>query len=63
MENKFFEIIDSLPTLIRNTHLNITMEGWPATVTTIALCGTGIAFYALKLAHTDNSNNTLPEAA
>lgn len=51
MENKLIQAADSIPTLIKNTHLNVTLQGWPAAVTAIALFGAGVIIYALKVTH------------
>ena len=48
MENKLIEVVDTFPTLIKNTHLNVNLQGWPAAVTAIALCCAGVAVYAIK---------------
>ena len=48
MENKLIEVVDTFPTLIKNTHLNVNLQGWPAVVTAIAICCAGVAVYAIK---------------
>lgn len=49
MENKLlFNTINNLPELVKNTHLNISLDGWPATVTVISCCLTVIAVVAIK---------------
>ncbi len=55
MENKLIQVADSIPTLIKNTHLNVTIEGWPAAVTAIALFGSSVIIYALKVTHPDKA--------
>ena len=42
MENKLIEVVDTFPTLIKNTHLNVNLQGWPAAVTAIAICCAGV---------------------
>lgn len=49
MENKLLtNTINNLPELVKNTHLNLSLEGWPATVTVISCCLTVIAVVAIK---------------
>ncbi len=49
MENKLLAgTINNLPELIRHTHLNISLEGWPATVTVISCCLTLVAVVAIR---------------
>ena len=48
MENKIIQMADSIPALIKNTHLNVNLQGWPAAVTAIAICCAGVAVYAIK---------------
>ena len=55
MENKLIQAADSIPTLIKNTHLKVTLQGWPAAVTAIALFGSGVIIYALKVTHPNKS--------
>ncbi len=49
MEKTLVAVTETLPTVIKNTHFNITLAGWPAAVTAIALCCAGVAVYALKI--------------
>ena len=49
MENKIIEVVDAFPSLIKNTHLNVNLQGWPAAVTAIAICCAGVAVYAIKV--------------
>ena len=51
MGKTLIAITEALPTVIKNTHFNITLAGWPAAVTAIALCCAGVAVYALKVTH------------
>ena len=48
MENKLIEVVDTFPTLIKNTHLNVNLQGWPAAVTAIAICCAGVRSTQLK---------------
>ena len=48
MENKLIEVVDAFPNIIKNTHLNVNLQGWPAAVTAIALCCARVAAYAIK---------------
>ena len=67
MENKIIEVVESIPTIIKNTHLNVTLEGWPAALTALALCCSGVAVYALKVTHpnyySEDSSNVASKAA
>ena len=51
MDSKIIQVADSIPTLIKNTHLNVSLTDWPATVTAIALFGSGVIIYALRITH------------
>lgn len=53
MENKLTQVVDTIPTLIKNTHLNVSLEGWPAAITAIAFFCSGVVVYALKVTHPD----------
>ena len=55
MENKLIEVVDTIPTLIKNSHFNITLEGWPAAVTAIAICCSSVAAFAIKAACSSNT--------
>ena len=55
MDSKIVQVAESIPTLIKNTHLDVSLTGWPAAVTAIALFGSSVIIYALKVTH--------PEAA
>ncbi len=50
MKKNLIAMTDALPDVIRNTHFNITLEGWPAavTVSVVAICCTVVAVCALK---------------
>ena len=48
MENKLIQLVDAFPNLIKNTHLTVNIQGWPAAVTGIAICCAGVAIYAIK---------------
>ena len=53
-------VAESIPNVIKNTHLNVNIEGWPAVVSIISICGTCIACYAIKCYYFDK--NTKDEA-
>ncbi|MCP1110921.1 hypothetical protein [Ohessyouella blattaphilus] len=57
MKKEFIELVENIPTLLRNTQFNISLDGWPAAVATLALCSSGVAIYALKLAYAHESAN------
>lgn len=44
-----------LPDVIKNTHLNLSLEGWPAAVSVIVICGTIISIYAINATHPGES--------
>lgn len=50
MESKLIQPTDTLPAIIKNTHINVSLQGWPAAITVIALCCAGVAVYAIKAA-------------
>ena len=49
MKNTFLEFAGSLPALIQNTHLNVSLDGWPAAVAVIAISLSGVVVYAIKV--------------
>lgn len=57
MKNSIITIAENLPAVLRNTHLNVTLAGWPAAVTVIAMCSAGVAAYALKVTHDENADS------
>ena len=58
MENKIIQMADSIPALIKNTHLNVNLQGWPAAITAVALFGSCVAIYAIKVTHLDQAYAT-----
>jgi hypothetical protein len=52
MENNIIQMADSVPALIKNTHLNVNLSGWPAAISAIALFGSFVAVYAIKITNT-----------
>ncbi len=48
MKNTFLGFAGSLPALIQNTHLNVSLDGWPAAVAVIAISLSSVAAYAIK---------------
>ena len=55
MENKLIKMADSIPALIKNTNLTISLEGWPAAIAAVALFGSCVAIYAIRIAHSVNA--------
>ena len=53
MENKIIQMADSIPAILKNTHLNVNLQGWPAALTAITFFGSCVAIYALKVTHPD----------
>ncbi|NLV35009.1 MAG: hypothetical protein GXY21_10815 [Clostridiaceae bacterium] len=51
MKNNLMGLASSLPSLVQNTHLNISLQGWPAAVAVIAICGAGVTAYFIKASH------------
>lgn len=51
MEHNIIKMADSIPTLIKNTNLNVSLQGWPAAITAVAFFGSCVAIYAIKIAH------------
>lgn len=51
MENKIVQMADSIPAILKNTHLNVNLQGWPAAITAVALFGSYVAIYAIKITH------------
>lgn len=58
MENKLIEVVETIPTLIKNTHFNVTLEGWPAAVTAIAICCSSVAAFAIKVVCDSDAEET-----
>ena len=46
MENRALAIVRALPTLIQNTHLDVTLAGWPAATAVTALCAAAVAIFS-----------------
>lgn len=64
MENTTLsKTINNLPELIKNTHFNISLEGWPATVAVISGCITIISIIAIKATYPKAVPNTIEGAA
>ncbi|KAF5032966.1 hypothetical protein DSECCO2_611660 [anaerobic digester metagenome] len=51
MKNNLMGLGSSLPSLVQNTRLNISLQGWPAAVAIIAICGAGVTIYFVKASH------------
>lgn len=58
MENKIIQMTDNIPALIKNTHLNVNLHGWPAAITAVAFFGSCVALYAIKVTHPDQAHVT-----
>lgn len=48
MEKTLIPIANSIPDVIKNTRLNLTLDGWPAAAAVFAICGTIISVYAIN---------------
>ena len=48
MNNLVTKVTSLIPTIIRNTHLNITLQGWPATFSNASVCATFFGIHALE---------------
>ena len=48
MENKLIEIVDAFPTVLKKSHFDVSLQGWPAAITAISICFAGVATYAIK---------------
>ena len=51
MKNTMIELAGSLHSLVQNTHLSISLQGWPATIAVIAICSAGVTAYVIKASH------------
>ncbi len=49
MDNKITQMADSIPALIKNTHLNVNLQGWPAAITAVAFFGSYVAINVIKV--------------
>ena len=47
MENNLVQIMESIPNLIKNTRFTVSLQGWPAALAVVALCGSCVAIYAI----------------
>jgi len=54
MNNPIPRLLDCVPTLISNTHLDIHLAGWPAASAVASICGTIVAVVAIVV--TDRRN-------
>lgn len=65
METKIAKIIEIIPDVIKNTKLNISIEGWPAFATVFTLCGTSIIFYSVKVKQSNKIpvNTPIPQSS
>ena len=48
MRNDIAEFTSNTPELFKNTHLHFTLTGWPASITIIAICLSGVAIYGIN---------------
>lgn len=51
MKNNLIGLANNLPTLMQNSRLNLNLEGWPAAVAVIAICGAGVTVCFIKASH------------
>ena len=58
MENKIIQMADSVPAILKNTHLNVNLQGWPAAITDVALFGACVVIYAIKITHPEPTHST-----
>ncbi|MBS6923491.1 MAG: hypothetical protein KH186_08120 [Lachnospiraceae bacterium] len=57
MENKIIPLTDNIFDLVKNTHLDLNLHGWPAAVTAVAFFCSCVAIYALKVTHPEHNPN------
>lgn len=50
-------LIELLPSLAKNAHLDISLSGWPAFASIAVACGSAVTAYAIKVNTTDHSQN------
>lgn len=55
MENKIIPLTDNIFDLAKNTHLDLSLQGWPAAITAMAFFGSCVAIYALKVTHPEQN--------
>lgn len=55
MENRIIPLTDNIFDLVRNTHLDLSLQGWPAAITAMACFGSCVAIYALKVTHPEQN--------
>ena len=41
-------ILEAIPDAIKNIHLQVSLKGWPAAVSVIAICGATVAICAIN---------------
>ena len=60
METKLLSITRAIPDLAKNTQIAITVEGWPAAVAIISICGALVAIYAIKASCSQQEQSLKP---
>jgi len=48
MKGTLIELAGNIPAIVKNTHLTVNLQGWPAAVAVIALCTGSVVVYAIK---------------
>lgn len=48
MDRFLSEMVESIPSVIRNAHFNINLSGWPAATSVFAVCGTVVMVCAMN---------------
>jgi hypothetical protein len=48
MENEIMNVTECVPDLVRNSHVSLKLEGWPASAAVIAICISGVVIYGIK---------------
>lgn len=47
MEDEMLPVAGTLPVLAQNTHLDVSLDGWPAAVAITAVCGAAVMIVAI----------------
>ena len=49
-KNFITETVNNLPELIKNTHININLQGWPAAISVMSCCAAYVSVKVISIA-------------
>lgn len=53
METSLIRIAECIPSLVKNTNLTVSLQGWPAAVAAVGLFGSCAIIYAIWANHSE----------